>query len=183
MKTASVLGLTRPIAPFAAVLVVLTGCASSNKLPPAAQGASTTSAAPASFAWAESMPPGRTHGMPYTSAAPEPAWYAQRFSPARGVGETLRRNHIAQWDKDALAYTYYIGGLLYAHYQPYEQVLSIRTDHGGDAETTCAWDVKGVLTVTPSGGEEVCGQLFDELDRHLARTGHFPPISAALPPR
>ena len=182
MKAASVLGLTRDIASFAAVLVVLTGCASSNKLPPAAQGATNTPVAPASSAWAESMPPGRTHGMPYASAAPDPAWYAQRFSPARGLGETLSRNHITQWDKDALAYTYYIGGLLYAHYQPYDQVLSIRTYHG-DAETTCAWDAKGVLTVTPSGGEEVCAQLFDKLDRHLARTGRFPPISAAISPR
>ena len=182
MNTASVLGLTRDIASFAAVLVVLTGCASSNKLPPAAQGATNTPVAPASSAWAESMPPGRTHGMPYTSAAPDPAWYAQRFSPARGVGESLRRNHLTQWDEDALGYTYYVGGLLYAHYQPYEHLLSIRTDHG-DTDTTCAWDAKGVLTVTPNGDEQACRQLFNELDQHLARTGLFPPISATLTPR
>lgn len=182
MKTAPVLGITRSLSSLAAVLVALTGCASAHKTPPAAQATQPT--APSAAATppsplpkrAESMPPGRTHGMPYTSAVPDPAWYAQRFNRARGVGEAMRRDHVTQWDKDAMAYTYYVGGVLYAHYQPYQHNLSIRTDNGGEAETTCEWDANGTLTMTPAGNQDICKQLLGELDQHIARTGHFPPI-------
>lgn len=177
MKTAPVLGLTRYLAPLAIALVVLSGCASSHKLPPASQGFLPAPTAPPPTR-AEAMPPGRTHGMPYTSAVPDPAWYAERFNRARGVGEAMSRDHVTQWDKESMAYTYYVGGVLYAHYQPYEHRLSIRTDGLGDPETTCEWDAEGALATTPAGGEETCRQLLDELDRHVAVTGHFPPIGA-----
>jgi len=180
MKTAPVFGLTRYLAPLAVVLVVLSGCASSHKLPPASQGFLPTPTTPPTPppTRAEPMPPGRTHGMPSISAVPDPAWYAERFNRARGVGEAMSRDHVTQWDKESMAYSYYVGGVLYAHYQPYEHRLSIRTDNLGDPETVCEWDAEGALATTPAGGEETCRQLLGALDRHVAVTGHFPPIDA-----
>src|SRR3569833_314669 len=180
MKTAPVFGLTRYLAPLAVVLVVLSGCASSHKLPPASQGFLPTPTTPPTPppTRADPMPPGRTHGMPSISAVPAPAWYAERFTRARGVGEAMSRDHVTQWDKESMAYSYYVGGVLYAHYQPYEHRLSIRTDNLGAPASVCEWDAAGALATPPARGEETCRQLLGALDRHVAVTGHFPPIDA-----
>src|SRR3569623_2052847 len=180
MKAAPGFGLTRYLAPLAGVRVVLSGCASSHKLPPASQGFQPTPTTPPTPppTRAEPMPPGRTHGMPSISAVPDPAWYAERFNRARGVGEAMSRDHVTQWDKESMAYSYYVGGVLYAHYQPYEHRLSIRTDNLGDPEPVSEWDADGALATPTAGREEPCRQLLGALDRHVAVTGHFPPIDA-----
>ncbi len=126
---------------------------------------------------AEAIQPGFTHGMPASNQGPAPAWFAQRYNRARGVGEAMRRGHVTQWNKESGSYMYYVGGVLYAEYQSLQHALLIRSDLGGEtAETVCRWTADGKLTIEPAGAEETCQQMLDELDRRVARTGQFPAI-------
>ncbi|MEK7322691.1 MAG: hypothetical protein AABZ84_06395 [Pseudomonadota bacterium] len=128
---------------------------------------------------AEATPSGFTHGMPPSNQGPAPAWFAQRYNRARGVGEAMRRDHVTQWNKETGSYVYYVGGVLYAEYQPLRHALQIRSDLRGDtADTLCRWTEDGKLAIEPAGGEEICGQLLDELDKRIARTGQFPAIGS-----
>lgn len=173
--------MTRHLVPVATLVLGLAGCAGTGKSsapPPAPQVAAAPAAAPATPAVApaapvkraEAMPPGRTHGMPSVSAEPDPEWYVTRYGRARAVGEALRRAHLMVWDQQDGAYGYYIGGELYAHYQPFTHVLAIRTDTKDETETECRWDGDDQLSVTPSGKEELCRQLLDQLAQHISRT-------------
>lgn len=186
MKTSTISGTHRNFVPLAILLATLSGCASSSKPPALAQAttpAAVTAPAPTPVAVsaAEAMPPGRTHGMPATSRFPQPQWYADRYYLARGVGEAIRLNHMTQWDKEAKAYSYYIGGVLFAHYQPFDHNLEIRSDEQSP-EISCRWNENGGLAATPAGSEDVCGQLLDELNRHVARTGKYPAIGSQNQP-
>jgi len=177
--------MTRHLVPFAALVLGLAGCAGTGKSPappPTHQVAAAPAAAPATPAvapaapvkHAEAMPPGRTHGMPSVSAVPNPEWYGTRYGRARAVGEALRRDHVMVWDQQDGAYGYYIGGELYAHYQPFTHVLAIRTDTKDETETECRWDGDDRLSVTPAGKEDLCRQLLDQLAQHISRTGGLP---------
>ncbi len=128
---------------------------------------------------AEATPSGFTHGMPPSNQGPAPAWFAQRYNRARGVGEAMRRGHVTQWNKETGSYVYYVGGVLYAEYQPLQHALQIRSDLRGDtADTLCRWTEDGKLVIEAAGNEETCQQLLDELDKRVARTGQFPPVGS-----
>lgn len=181
MKTVTVSGIHRHLAFLAAALVTLTGCAGMGKpkaLAQASTPAANTQPPPTHVVTtvrAESIPPGRTHGMPSVSASPSPQWYAERFGRARGIGEAIRRNHVTVWDKDTNGYGYYVGGTLYARYVPFEHRLQIHSV-GQDPEIHCLWNAASQLAATPADGEAACNQLLDELDAHVARTGDFPAV-------
>jgi len=177
--------MTRHLVPVATLVLGLAGCAGTGKSPappPVPQAAAAPAAVPAAPAvapaapvkHAEAMPPGRTHGMPSASAVPDPEWYGTRYGRARAVGEALRRDHVMVWDQQDGAYGYYIGGELYAHYQPFTHVLAIRTDTKDETETECRWDGDDRLTVTPAGKKDLCGQLLDQLAQHISRTSGLP---------
>lgn len=167
---------SRRLVPLLAILG-LAGCAAPDKAS-ITQTASAAASPTAPTQRAEPMPAGRTHGLPSVSATPAPAWYAERYSRARGVGEALRRNHVSIWDHAHNAYGYYVGGEFYARYQPWEHSLEIRSDAADAAEPHCRWDAAGTLSASPAGAEDTCLTLLDELDRRLANTGAFPPVGA-----
>ncbi len=127
---------------------------------------------------AEAIKSGFTHGMPASNPGPAPAWFAQRFNRARGIGEAMRRNQFSLWDKETSSYTYYVGGVLYAEYQPLQHLLQIRVDPRDGTSADCRWNEAGNLSVTPAGAEDTCQQLLNELDQHIARTGKFPAIGS-----
>lgn len=149
----------------ATLLVSLSGCARTSK--------------PADSGMAQAIKPGFTHGMPASNPGPAPAWFAQRFNRARGVGEAMRRDSFSLWDHETNSYAYYVGGVLYAEYQPLQHVLQIRGDPRDDTTAHCRWGEDGALSAEPAGAEESCRQLLDELERRIARTGKFPVIGSS----
>ncbi|MEJ2552603.1 MAG: hypothetical protein P8079_00975 [Gammaproteobacteria bacterium] len=122
-------------------------------------------------------PPGYqfSNGMPPSSEGPPPSWYAQRFNRARGLGEAIKRNHRALWERDPGTFAYYVGGRFFAQYQPWEHYLQIRTDHKGVPNVSCHWDANGALSMSevgggaaPAGSKATCDQLLDELQKRVA---------------
>lgn len=116
-----------------------------------------------------------SNGMPPSSQGPSPEWYAKRFSRARGLGEAIKRNHRSLWDRDSGTFVYYMGGILSAHYHPWEHYLEIVTLKKDGNNTVCHWTRDGSLTVgttdhspAPAGSEATCRQLLDELAKHVA---------------
>jgi hypothetical protein len=118
------------------------------------------------------------NGMPPSSEGPPPAWYAQRFNRPRGLGEAIKRNRRALWERGPGTFAYYVGGRFFAQYQPWKHYLQIRTDAKGQGNLSCHWDVKGTLTVTevaggaaPADSEATCNQLLDDLQSRVAPGG------------
>jgi hypothetical protein len=119
-----------------------------------------------------------SNGMPPSSNGPSPAWYAKRFGLARGLGEAVKDNRRSLWDRDDGTFVYYMGGILAAHYHPWEHYLKIITDKKGENNTVCYWAADGILTVTttdktpaPAGAEDTCKQLLGTLEKHVAPEG------------
>jgi hypothetical protein len=119
-----------------------------------------------------------SNGMPPSSEGPSPAWYAKRFGLARGLGEAVKDNRRSLWDRDSGTFVYYMGGILAAHYHPWEHYLEITTDKKGENNTVCHWAADGILTVTttdkspaPVGAEDTCKQLLSTLQKHVAPAG------------
>lgn len=114
------------------------------------------------------------NGMPPSSQGPRPEWYAQRFNRPRGIGEALKQNRRALWDRDDGSFAYYIGGELFAQFHPWEHYLRIRTDHIEEANLTCLWTEDGSLSLNldsgsaPAEASDTCNHLLDTLARHVA---------------
>ncbi len=118
------------------------------------------------------------NGFPPSSEGPPPAWYAKRFNLPRGLGEAIKRNHRALWERGPGTFAYYVGGRFFAQYQPWEHYLEIRTEHKDATNINCHWDPNGALTiakvgggVAPAGSEKTCSQLLDALQNHVAPQG------------
>jgi len=116
-----------------------------------------------------------SNGFPPSSEGPSPAWYAKRFSRARGIGEAIKQNRRSLWDRDSGTFVFYMGGVLSAHYHPWEHYLEIQTENKGENNTICHWTQNGTLTTTttdkspaPAGADELCQQLLDKVARHVA---------------
>lgn len=119
-----------------------------------------------------------SNGMPPSSDGPPPSWYAQRFNRPRGLGEAIRQNRRALWERDPGTFAYFVGGRFFAQYQPWEHYLQIRTDRKGEANVSCHWDAGGALTISqvgggaaPGGSETTCNELLDELEKRVAPAG------------
>lgn len=118
-----------------------------------------------------------SNGMPPSSQGPSPAWYAQRYNRARGIGEAVKQNRRSLWDNSTGTFVYDVGGVLYAQYHPWEHYLRIRTDNKDESNTVCQWSEDGKLTITsdngpvPASAEQTCKQLLDHLAYEVAPSG------------
>jgi hypothetical protein len=119
-----------------------------------------------------------SNGMPPSSDGPPPSWYAQRFNRPRGLGEAIRQNRRALWERGPGTFAYYVGGRFFAQYQPWEHYLQIRSDDKGAGNVSCHWDANGALSVgeegggaAPAGAQARCKQLLDELEKYVAPAG------------
>ena len=129
---------------------------------------------------AKTPPPGYvfSNGMAPSSNGPPPSWYARHFNRERGLGEAIKQNRRALWERKSGTFAYYRGGRFFAQYHPWKHYLQIRTDEKGDHNISCHWDSNAVLTMSevgggkpPAGSQATCKKLLDELEKDVAPAG------------
>ena len=166
MKNGCLHGALR-LAALITTAAIVAGCSNTN----AAMGWSDAATPPSGMVFSNGMAP--------SSDGPPPSWYAQRFNLPRGLGEAIKQDRRALWERDASTFALDVGGMFFAQYQPWEHYLEIRTDNKGEVNVSCHWDAKGTLTLLSADGDPApaadstatCKHLLDELEKFVAPGG------------
>jgi len=104
--------------------------------------------------------------------APKPAIAKPEALPERGsVASVIKKMETSPYTlywKDNNSYSYYIGGLLDAEYQP-GSGLTVQEAKGDDSGITCKFDDKGKLTASGDPkSNKACSELMFTLDDELS---------------